>query len=374
MDDTDINMEEAGDNAEQQAQPDTQPSIEIDTSAHASVAETASATLPPNNEGAIASDTLAPMNETKADTNATLEKSESQSEHKAVSANTEKTAEDMTMDVDPVPGTEDSQEQEEPASETAVTQEEASTTTSDVNKSVPESSIELTSAEASESVSAPLVPLIVVADADNEGATPLETSKEITEDKPTSEDTIPATNSTDPDIKQPMESSETPATSATPVITDTTETTTITTTTTEAMPATRTYTPQFKFTTFAPMVTLPTRNILSNFLKSEKNYVLRDIAAAGDKKKYNKKRKAITDSNSNNNNNSSSSNENERDGESDTKKNRLERDEGERVEEEDQGTPADNGSGDDDSSDSSSDSDSEGSVIDEMDEDAEAKE
>ncbi|KAK3817305.1 MAG: hypothetical protein J3Q66DRAFT_282815 [Benniella sp.] len=40
----------------------------------------------------------------------------------------------------------------------------------------------------------------------------------------------------------------------------------------------RAYIPQFKFTTFTPMTPLPTRNVTSNFLKTEKNYVLKNIA------------------------------------------------------------------------------------------------
>ncbi|KAF9199589.1 actin-like protein arp8 [Haplosporangium sp. Z 27] len=40
----------------------------------------------------------------------------------------------------------------------------------------------------------------------------------------------------------------------------------------------RSYVPQFKYTTFAPMTPLPTRNVTSNFLRTEKNFVLKELA------------------------------------------------------------------------------------------------
>ncbi|KAF9947753.1 actin-like protein arp8 [Mortierella alpina] len=43
-------------------------------------------------------------------------------------------------------------------------------------------------------------------------------------------------------------------------------------------PPIRSYIPQFKFTTFTAMAPLPTRNVTSNFLKTDKNYVLKDMA------------------------------------------------------------------------------------------------
>ncbi|KAF9959697.1 hypothetical protein BGZ70_008776, partial [Mortierella alpina] len=43
-------------------------------------------------------------------------------------------------------------------------------------------------------------------------------------------------------------------------------------------PPIRTYIPQFKFTTFTAMAPLPTRNVTSNFLKTDKNYVLKDMS------------------------------------------------------------------------------------------------
>ncbi|KAG0242807.1 actin-like protein arp8 [Actinomortierella wolfii] len=48
-------------------------------------------------------------------------------------------------------------------------------------------------------------------------------------------------------------------------------------------PAPVPYTPQFRFTTFSSVAPLPTRNVTSNYLKSERNYVLRDRAATGDR-------------------------------------------------------------------------------------------
>ncbi|KAF9438414.1 actin-like protein arp8 [Entomortierella beljakovae] len=41
----------------------------------------------------------------------------------------------------------------------------------------------------------------------------------------------------------------------------------------------RNYIPQFKFTTFAAMTPLPTRNVTSNFLRTEKNFVLKGMAS-----------------------------------------------------------------------------------------------
>ncbi|KAG0209940.1 actin-like protein arp8 [Mortierella sp. GBA30] len=46
-----------------------------------------------------------------------------------------------------------------------------------------------------------------------------------------------------------------------------------------SLPPVRNYVPQFKFTTFSAMVPLPTRNVTSNFLKTDKNFVLKDMAA-----------------------------------------------------------------------------------------------
>ncbi|KAF9908532.1 actin-like protein arp8 [Lobosporangium transversale] len=51
----------------------------------------------------------------------------------------------------------------------------------------------------------------------------------------------------------------------------------------------RSYIPQFKFTTFAAMTQLPTRNVTSNFLKTEKNFVLKDMS------RIQKRRKRKTD-------------------------------------------------------------------------------
>ncbi|KAI8349577.1 hypothetical protein B0O80DRAFT_417516 [Mortierella sp. GBAus27b] len=52
----------------------------------------------------------------------------------------------------------------------------------------------------------------------------------------------------------------------------------------------RAYIPQFRFTTFTPMTPLPTRNVTSNFLKTEKNYVLKNMA-----RRRRRKRKADED-------------------------------------------------------------------------------
>lgn len=49
------------------------------------------------------------------------------------------------------------------------------------------------------------------------------------------------------------------------------------------------YVPQFKFTTFAPMTPIPVRNITNTFQKTDKNYVLKELAAGKQKRR---KRKA----------------------------------------------------------------------------------
>jgi hypothetical protein len=49
------------------------------------------------------------------------------------------------------------------------------------------------------------------------------------------------------------------------------------------------YVPQFKFTTFAPMTPIPVRNITTTFQKTDKNYVLKELAAG---KQRRRKRKA----------------------------------------------------------------------------------
>ncbi|KAF9911550.1 actin-like protein arp8 [Linnemannia zychae] len=49
------------------------------------------------------------------------------------------------------------------------------------------------------------------------------------------------------------------------------------------------YVPQFKFTTFAPVTPIPVRNITNTFQKTDKNYVLKEIAAG---KQRRRKRKA----------------------------------------------------------------------------------
>ncbi|KAF9973378.1 actin-like protein arp8 [Actinomortierella ambigua] len=82
------------------------------------------------------------------------------------------------------------------------------------------------------------------------------------------------------------------------------------------------YRPQFRFTTFASVAALPTRNVTSSYLKSERHYVLRERAATGDRnvKTLGKRRKKSsggkegrstsggkTGSGGNNNNNNGSS-------------------------------------------------------------------
>ncbi|KAF9427682.1 actin-like protein arp8 [Podila epigama] len=139
--------------------------------------------------------------------------------------------------------------------------------------------------------------------------------------------------------------------------------------------AARAYTPQFKFTTFSPMVTLPTRNILSNYVKSEKNFVLKDIAAAGDKTRRNKKRKTANEQpqqGSQQGDQEGWTEEGAQGGDSDKRK--LAQGNQEDQGESQTSNRSNGGEDDNESSDSSSDSDSEESVIDEMDEDAEVKE
>ncbi|KAI1313897.1 actin-like protein arp8 [Mortierella claussenii] len=53
-------------------------------------------------------------------------------------------------------------------------------------------------------------------------------------------------------------------------------------------PPVRSYIPQFKFTTFAAMTQLPTRNVTSGFLRTEKNFVLKDVS----KRQKRRKRKS----------------------------------------------------------------------------------
>ncbi|KAF9355791.1 actin-like protein arp8 [Mortierella sp. AD094] len=47
----------------------------------------------------------------------------------------------------------------------------------------------------------------------------------------------------------------------------------------------RSYIPQFKFTTFTAMTPLPTRNVTSNFLRTEKNFVLKEMATKRKRRK-----------------------------------------------------------------------------------------
>ncbi|KAF9316232.1 actin-like protein arp8 [Podila horticola] len=342
MDDNDVHMETApGQNAEPQEQASIQADHAINTNAG-----TDDVTTPqPPSESAIVSDASTPLPPVESTKVATATK---EPENISTTAESEKPG-DTAMDVDPM---ESATETKPETSTEAVKVEDTNTDLKPAEDSeAPPTEDTKPASEAATAgpteTPAP-VPSIVVADADAK-VTTIDTVKET--EGPSGETLMDTTES-----NKSAEATKT---------TDTTEATA----TTEATPAARTYTPQFKFTTFAPMVTLPTRNILSNFLKSDKNYVLKDIAAAGDKKKKNKKRKTSEEGTGGGGGGEGEDVARVEGGENGTKKNKLEGDEGEEEPREDVG------SGEDDSSDSSdSDSDSEGSVIDEMDEDAEAKE
>lgn len=323
-------------NAEQEPSTQTDNAINSD-------AATENVASQPRTEGAIASNASTPVPPEPTNEAAATNEPENASGSAAEPENS-----DMTMDVD----LEEPAATEPEASAEAVKVEEINmdpkptedkeAPTDDI-KPVPEVATEGSTDTPAPATQAP-VPSIVVADTDAQKVTSVDTTKEPT--------------------KSAL--GETPMDTTTDDKTATTKTTDATEArATDTIPVARTYTPQFKFTTFAPMVTLPTRNILSNFLKSDKNYVLKDIAAAGDKKK-NKKRKTDEEGGAVEGEDDKAGVDSE---ESETKKNKLEGEEGEND-----GAREDAGSGDDDSSDSDSDSDSEGSVIDEMDEDAEAKE
>ncbi|GJJ75622.1 actin-related protein 8 [Entomortierella parvispora] len=156
-----------------------------------------------------------------------------------------------------------------------------------------------------------------------------------------------------------------------------------------AAPAIR-YVPQFKFTTFAPLVPLPIRNVTSNFLKTEKNFVLKDLAS----KQKRRKRKAVgdeevkegespsKDGDSKENSNSESP-ESKDNGEEAVAAKKKKQDEMEAIrkgifadEEEEEEENEDQDRGDkenEDDSEFTSDSDSEHSVINETDENGETK-
>ncbi|KAF9329600.1 actin-like protein arp8 [Podila minutissima] len=345
MDDNDVNMETAapGQSAEQQEQSATQ-----DDAINGDVAPQ------PTSDSAIASDASIPLPPVDP-TNEAAEANEPESI--STTAEPENTA-DMAMDVDP---TEPVTETKPEASSDPVKAEDTNTGPKPVEdkealptedtKPVSEVAVEgsaATPAPAAEPT--PALPSIVVADTDA-NVPSIDTTKE----------PEGASGET------PMDTTESDKPAETTEAADATEETTAST---EAAPAVRTYTPQFKFTTFAPMVTLPTRNILSNFLKSDKNYVLKDIAAAGDKKKKNKKRKTSEEGSTGGGGEGGEdmAAEGVEGVENGTKKSKLGGDEGEEeLREEGE-------SGDDSSDSSDSDSDSEGSVVDEMDEDAEAME
>lgn len=150
----------------------------------------------------------------------------------------------------------------------------------------------------------------------------------------------------------------------------------------------RTYIPQFKFTTFAPMTPLPTRNVTSNFLKTEKNFVLRNMA-----RRRRRKRKAEDDTAQEEDN--GAENKGEDQGEKEEKKEVAngalkrkkndefsairrgifadEDDDDEDNEKDENVEDGNRKNEDEDEYEDSSDSDSEESVVNEMDENGEAK-
>jgi len=148
-------------------------------------------------------------------------------------------------------------------------------------------------------------------------------------------------------------------------------------------PPTVRYVPQFKFTTFAPLVPLPIRNVTSNFLKTEKNYVLKDLAL----KQKRRKRKAVEEEETKEGESKESSNgespESKENGEATLAAKKKKQDEmaairkgifaDEEDEEDEANEDGDNGEKSEDDGDFTSDSDSEHSVINETDENGETK-
>ncbi|KAF9110088.1 actin-like protein arp8 [Mortierella sp. AM989] len=147
----------------------------------------------------------------------------------------------------------------------------------------------------------------------------------------------------------------------------------------------RNYIPQFKFTTFTAMTPLPTRNVTSNFLRTEKNFVLKEMAT----KKNRRKRKVednTTKEESKGTEGEAESEEKEKDDESVALK-KAKSDEFSAIrrgifaeddeEENDRTDNEDDGNNqkrvDEDEYGFSSDSDSEASVVNETDENGEAK-
>lgn len=154
------------------------------------------------------------------------------------------------------------------------------------------------------------------------------------------------------------------------------------------------YVPQFKFTTFAPMTPIPVRNITNTFQKTDKNYVLKELAAGKQRRRKRKAEQASDESGEANP--EGEAQENGGDGESSTaggesdilKRKRgddfsairkgifADEDDNEDEDKEDQENE-ENGPNDanedDDEDDFSSDSDSEESVMNEMDENGETR-
>ncbi|KAF9547287.1 actin-like protein arp8 [Mortierella hygrophila] len=158
------------------------------------------------------------------------------------------------------------------------------------------------------------------------------------------------------------------------------------------------YVPQFKFTTFAPMTPIPVRNITNTFQKTDKNYVLKELAAGKQRRRKRKAEQASDESGEANL--EGEAQENGADGESSTpggeetgvlKRKRsdefsairkgifadeddnMEDDKEDQDNEENESKDANKDDDDDDEGEFSSDSDSEESVMNEMDENGETR-
>ncbi|KAF9106031.1 actin-like protein arp8 [Mortierella sp. GBA35] len=145
------------------------------------------------------------------------------------------------------------------------------------------------------------------------------------------------------------------------------------------------YVPQFKFTTFAPMTPLPVRNITSTFQKTEKNFVLKEVAAG--KQRRRKRKAAQTEDGTGETKQETDSQDNEAGGvgesgalkrkrgdEFSTTRRGIFPDEGDTEDEKEneEAEPKENDD-EDDEDEFSSDSDSEESVMNEVDENGEAR-
>ncbi|KAG0056438.1 actin-like protein arp8 [Gryganskiella cystojenkinii] len=189
--------------------------------------------------------------------------------------------EDMTMDVDTVPPAQEtlkSGEKSEATLKEDSSQQVATSSVSHTKTSASESqgpSTETTSAgTAVDSTAQPSVPIVVIGEPENAASSATETEAPTATATPANSVTTEA--GADPS-KLPPSSSNFDSVRNKPAL--------------PPQPAVRAYVPQFKFTTFAPQVGLPTRNVTSNFLKTEKNFVLKDLAT----KQKRRKRKAPSD-------------------------------------------------------------------------------